>query len=70
MIIECCMQDRTYLRFYGLLSQRFCQLIEIYQQCFFKAFVEKYTTIHRYETNKLRNIGKYLSSNLLTLFLS
>lgn len=63
MIIECCMQERTYLRFYGLLSQRFCQLIEIYQQCFFKAFVEKYTTIHRYETNKLRNIGNLFTWN-------
>jgi len=66
MITECCMQERTYLRFYGLLSQRFCQLIEIYQQCFFRAFVEKYTTIHRYETNKLRNIAKLMAHLLYT----
>jgi len=24
MILECCAQERTYLRFYGLLAQRFC----------------------------------------------
>ncbi len=26
MILECCSQERTYLRFYGLLGQRFCML--------------------------------------------
>ena len=60
MIIECCTQERTYLRFYGLLSQRFCQIFEIFKEHFFKCFVEKYTTIHRYETSKLRNIGMLL----------
>ena len=26
MIFECCTQERTYVRFYGLLAQRFCLL--------------------------------------------
>ena len=34
MIMECCMQERTYLRFYGLLAQRFCVLDERYQTLF------------------------------------
>lgn len=34
MIMECCMQERTYLRFYGLLAQRFCVLDEKYQLLF------------------------------------
>ena len=28
---ECAAQERTYLRFYGLLAQRFCNIAEIYQ---------------------------------------
>lgn len=31
MLIECCMHERTYLRFYGLLAQRFCILTPAYQ---------------------------------------
>ena len=26
MILECCSQERTYLRYYGLLAQRFCYI--------------------------------------------
>lgn len=29
MLIECCSQERTYLRFYGLLGQRFCMLNKV-----------------------------------------
>jgi pre-mRNA-splicing factor CWC22 len=31
MIIECCAQERTYLRFYGLLAERFCLIDRAYQ---------------------------------------
>ncbi len=66
MLIECCMQERTYLRFYGLLAQRFAALIEIYRENFLKCFVEKYTKIHRYQTNQLRNIAKLFAHLLFT----
>eukprot|EP01016_Furgasonia_blochmanni_P014684 TRINITY_DN1777_c0_g1_i11.p2 TRINITY_DN1777_c0_g1~~TRINITY_DN1777_c0_g1_i11.p2 ORF type:complete len:334 (-),score=95.56 TRINITY_DN1777_c0_g1_i11:1457-2458(-) len=66
MLIECCMQERTYLRFYGLLAQRFCVINEIYKENFYKCFIDKFTTIHRYETNKLRNVGKYSLPLLLS----
>ena len=31
MILECCMQERTYIRFYGLLAERFCRISSTYQ---------------------------------------
>lgn len=66
MLIECCMQERTYLRFYGLLAQRFAALIEVYRDTFLKCFVEKYTKIHRYQTSQLRNIAKLFAHLLFT----
>ena len=31
MIIECCSQERSYQRFYGLLGQRFCEVNAVFQ---------------------------------------
>lgn len=61
MIIECCAQERTYMRFYGLLSQRFCQVDRIYQQKFEECFQIQYSLIHRLETNKMRNVAKLMA---------
>ncbi|XP_056688267.1 pre-mRNA-splicing factor CWC22-like [Spinacia oleracea] len=36
MLLECCSQERTYLRYYGLLGQRFCMLKRVYQENFDK----------------------------------
>lgn len=58
MIVECCAQERTYLRFYGLLAARFCFLDKTYQQCFDECFMRQYATVHRLETNKMRNVAK------------
>eukprot|EP00761_Pharyngomonas_kirbyi_P005362 gb/GECH01005367.1/.p1 GENE.gb/GECH01005367.1/~~gb/GECH01005367.1/.p1 ORF type:complete len:854 (+),score=292.96 gb/GECH01005367.1/:1-2562(+) len=58
MIIRCCSEERTYLRFYGLLAQRFCMLNRSYQEVFEESFQRKYSTIHRLDTNKIRNIAK------------
>jgi pre-mRNA-splicing factor CWC22 len=66
MIIECCAQERTFLRFYALLAQRFCQLEMTYMDLFQKLFVEQYENIHRLETNKLRNVAKLFSHLLHT----
>jgi pre-mRNA-splicing factor CWC22 len=39
MVLECCMQDRTYLGYYGRVAQRFCKLspvyVDTYEQLFF-----------------------------------
>jgi len=66
MLIECCSQERTYMRFYGLLGQRFCMLDNVYQENFDHCFVGQYTTIHRLETNKLRNVSKFFAHLLHT----
>jgi hypothetical protein len=43
MTIECCSQERTYLRFYGLLGERFCKLKPAaYQAPFDEVFVKWY----------------------------
>ncbi|GJQ09802.1 hypothetical protein GpartN1_g1593.t1 [Galdieria partita] len=62
MIIECCSQERTYLRFYGLLARRFCSLSQIYSDKFDELFGEYYATIHRLETSKLRNVAKFFAA--------
>ena len=59
MLLECCCQERTYLRFYGLLGERFCAINPVYQEQFDECFALQYATIHRYETGRLRNIAKF-----------
>lgn len=58
MIIECCSQERTYLKYYGLLAERFALLNSTYQGLFEESFAFQYTHVHRLETNKLRNVSK------------
>eukprot|EP01117_Protostelium_nocturnum_P019870 TRINITY_DN8718_c0_g1_i3.p1 TRINITY_DN8718_c0_g1~~TRINITY_DN8718_c0_g1_i3.p1 ORF type:complete len:450 (+),score=125.35 TRINITY_DN8718_c0_g1_i3:480-1829(+) len=61
MLIECCCQEKTYLRFYGLLGQRFCDLDRVYREGFEECFAGQYATIHRLDTNKLRNVAKFFA---------
>ncbi|KAG9136279.1 hypothetical protein Leryth_003871 [Lithospermum erythrorhizon] len=66
MLLECCCQERTYLRYYGLLGQRFCMINKVHQENFEKCFVQQYSMIHRHETNKLRNVAKFFAHLLGT----
>lgn len=59
MVIECCSQERSYSTFYGLIGERLCKLNRVWNECFERAFTNYYTTIHRYETNRLRNIARF-----------
>ncbi|KAJ9126096.1 pre-mRNA-splicing factor cwc22 [Naganishia onofrii] len=59
MIVECCSQERSYSQFYGLIGERFCKINRVWCDNFQEAFAKYYDTIHRYETNKLRNIGRF-----------
>ncbi|KAF8898220.1 hypothetical protein CPB84DRAFT_1780615 [Gymnopilus junonius] len=59
MIIECCSQERSYSTFYGLIGERFSKLNRVWTDCFEQAFTNYYTTVHRYETNRLRNIARF-----------
>jgi len=64
MIVDCCGQNRTYEKFFGLTATRLCMLKREYMELFELIFVEQYETIHRLETNKLRNVGKFFSQLL------
>ncbi len=66
MIIECCVQERTYLKFYGLLSERLCLLKDVYKHNYEKQFDLQYIKIHRLETNKLRNLANLYAHLLYT----
>ncbi len=58
MIVECCSQERTYLKFFGLLAERFCQLDPMWQENFESCLDRVYSTVHRLETNRIRNVCK------------
>lgn len=66
MIIECCAQERTYLRFFGLLAERFCLLDEVWRAGFEEAFNSTYATVHRLETGKIRNVARLFAHLLFT----
>eukprot|EP00879_Flechtneria_rotunda_P006154 GHRR01006471.1.p1 GENE.GHRR01006471.1~~GHRR01006471.1.p1 ORF type:complete len:946 (+),score=354.04 GHRR01006471.1:464-3301(+) len=58
MIIECCSQEKTFVRYYALLGARFCHIKKEFQATFEDCFAKQYAIIHRLETNKLRNVAK------------
>lgn len=66
MIIDCCAQQRTYEKFFGLIGQRFCQVNKMYCEPFQKIFADTYTTVHRLETGKLRNVSKFFAHLFFT----
>lgn len=59
MVVECCSQERTYSKFYGLIGERFAKLNRLWTELFESSFAKYYDTIHRYETNRLRNIARF-----------
>lgn len=66
MVIECCSQERTYSKFYGLIGERFAKLNRLWTELFEDCFRTYYDTIHRYETNRLRNIARFFGHQLAT----
>lgn len=66
MLLECCSQERTYLRYYGLVGQGLCLTSKLYQENFETCFVQQYSMIHRLETNKMRNVAKLFAHLLGT----
>lgn len=66
MFLDCCAEQRTYEKFYGLLAQRFCMINKIYIDPFEEIFRNTYSTTHRLDTNRLRNVGKFFAHLLFT----
>lgn len=66
MILDCCGQERTYEKLYGLVASQLCQL---YRREFApkleKLFELFYSAVHKFEINKIRNVAKFYA-NLLT----
>ncbi|KAG8416498.1 pre-mRNA-splicing factor cwc22 [Metarhizium acridum] len=58
MIVECCSQEKTYTKFFGLIGERFAKINRLWCDLFEQSFAKYYDTIHRYENNKLRNIAQ------------
>lgn len=59
MFLDCCAEQRTYEKFYGLLAQRFCTINKVYTEKFEEIFKDIYDTTHRLDTNRLRNVSKF-----------
>lgn len=70
MIIECCIQERNYERFYGLLTERLCSLNNIYKNTLEKCFELFYIKIHKYETIKIKHLACLFSHLLYTKSIS
>lgn len=66
MYLDCCAEQRTYEKFYGLLAQRFCQINKIYVEPFQQIFKDTYATTHRLDANRLRNVSKFFAHLLFT----
>lgn len=67
MVVECCSQERSYNKFYGLIGERLCKLNpNVWAQSFDESFRTYYDTIHRYESNRLRNIARFFGHLLAT----
>ncbi len=57
MILECCMMERIYQSFFGLLAERFCYIDEKFKELFIEAFLNQYNNIFKQEANKIRNLA-------------
>lgn len=66
MFLDCCAEQRTYEKFYGLLAQRFCQINKVYVEPFQQIFKDTFATTHRLDTNRLRNVSKFFAHLLFT----
>ncbi|ORY70103.1 armadillo-type protein [Pseudomassariella vexata] len=59
MVVECCSQEKTYTKFFGMIGERFAKINRLWTDLFEQSFMKYYDTIHRYETNRLRNIARF-----------
>eukprot|EP00397_Hematodinium_sp_SG-2012_P007661 GEMP01007710.1.p1 GENE.GEMP01007710.1~~GEMP01007710.1.p1 ORF type:complete len:601 (+),score=121.05 GEMP01007710.1:81-1883(+) len=70
MLIDCCAMERTFSKYHALIADRLCRIKPAYQEELCASFNQQLATVHRLETNKLRNIAKFfallLSSDALS----
>ncbi|CAG8650941.1 19964_t:CDS:2, partial [Racocetra fulgida] len=63
-------EERTYEKFFGLIGERLAKINLVWAKAFEQCFVQYYETIHRYETNRLRNVSKFFGHLLASDALS
>jgi len=61
MLIDCSAMERTFQKFFALQGERLCRINPAYQESFLCCFRRQYETVHRLETNKLRNTSKFFA---------
>lgn len=66
MVLDCCLEDWTYTNFYGLIGERLCKVWEDFLKSYFQIFVERYSTIFEYDSNKIRKMAKFFGHLLFT----
>lgn len=67
MILDCCGQERTYEAIYGLVASKLCQINgRNYAPRFESLLAQFYEVVHRFETNKIRNVAKFYAHLLTT----
>lgn len=66
MVVECGSQERSYEKYYGLIGERLCKVDRTWEDRFSEEFVKLYQTIHRYETNRIRNMAKFFAHLFFT----
>ncbi|XP_022897824.1 pre-mRNA-splicing factor CWC22 homolog [Olea europaea var. sylvestris] len=71
MLLECCGQERTYIRYYANIAHALCMIVPTYCRNFEECFVYECFMVHQLEANyKLRNITKFFAQLLGTNLLS
>lgn len=59
MVVECCALEKTYTKFFGLIGERFAKINRLWTDLFEQTFQSKYETIHRHDSNQIRNIARF-----------
>ena len=66
ILIDACAHERTFNRFFALQAERLCRLKHAYRNEFEQSFGLMYSTAHRLETNKIRNVAKFFGHLLIS----
>lgn len=66
MVVESASQRPASEAFFGLIGERFAKLNRLWRDISEEQFVHYYEIIHRYETNRLRNVAHFFGHMLST----
>lgn len=66
MIVKCNAQEKTYLKYFGVIGEKFCKLSDRWAEVFGQQFEQKYNSAHQFEGAQLRNMGKFFGHLLAT----